>query len=159
MISPALQQHVTNMLLPTKKTHVSCLGLLADLSEMSSHNETTQLGRTRAQSIAVSGPKTPRASTANNYGNSPEKEFFTAPQRTRQASRWKEDWEELEMLVRLISLSTMVVLTLLLHIRAKVLSGQLSKLATKSTRGYMQVRLSSCICYRLLQIETFCLIS
>lgn len=88
------------MLLPTKKTHVSCLGLLGDLSEMSLRGETTQFGRLRTQSIAMSGPKTPRASTANHYGSSPEKEYFRAPPRTRQASRWKEDWEELELLVR-----------------------------------------------------------
>ena len=100
LISPALQQHATNMLLPTKKTHMSCLGLLADLSEMSLQNGTAQHGRMRSQSIAVSGPKTPRASIANNYSSSPEIEYFVPPQRTRQASRWKEDWEELEMLVR-----------------------------------------------------------
>jgi translation initiation factor 2-alpha kinase 4 len=111
-ISPALQQHVTNMIMPTKKTHVSCLGLLADLSDMSLHNGTTQQGRARSQSIAVSGPKTPRVSAAaNNYSSSPEKEYFVAPQRTRQASRWKEDWEELEMLVRLSHLSFMHTLT------------------------------------------------
>jgi len=34
-----------------------------------------------------------------NYGNSPEKDSFRPPQRTRHASRWKEDWEELELLV------------------------------------------------------------
>lgn len=88
------------MLLPTKKTHVSCLGLLADLSEMSLHSEPSQLARARAQSIAISGPKTPRPSnTANSYSSSPEHEYFRVPPRTRQASRWKEDWEELELLV------------------------------------------------------------
>ena len=99
-ISPTLQQHVTNMLSPTKKTHVSCLGLLADITDV--NDGATQQGRTRAQSIALSGPKTPRASAANNYSSSPEQEYFLAPSRTRHASRWKEDWEELEMLVKLL---------------------------------------------------------
>lgn len=99
-ISPALQLHITNMLMPTKKTHLSCLGLLADLSEVHLQNGTPQLvkvqGRIRSHSIAIPGPRTPRPS---QYSGSPEKEYFRAPQRARQASRWKEDWEELEMLV------------------------------------------------------------
>jgi hypothetical protein len=33
--------------------------------------------------------------------SSPEMDFFRRPERPRQASRWKEDWEELELLVRL----------------------------------------------------------
>lgn len=100
LISPALQQYVKNLLLPTKKTHISCMGLLAELSEMSLHNQATPYGKFRSQSIAISGPKTPRASTSNHYSSSPEKEYFRPPlPRTRHASRWKEDWEELELLV------------------------------------------------------------
>lgn len=34
-----------------------------------------------------------------NFG-SPEMEYFRVPLRARQTSRWKEDWEELELLVR-----------------------------------------------------------
>lgn len=101
-ISPALQQHATNMLAPTKKAHASCLGLLADLSEMSLRNGTSQQGRMRAQSIAVPGPKTPRPSNSHNYNSSPENDYFRIPPRTRQASRWKEDWEELELLVSIL---------------------------------------------------------
>ncbi|KAI5992946.1 kinase-like domain-containing protein [Pisolithus albus] len=36
----------------------------------------------------------------NMFEFSPEKDYFRAPPRTRQASRWKEDWEELELLGR-----------------------------------------------------------
>lgn len=36
----------------------------------------------------------------NHHGTSPVKDYFRAPPSTRQASRWKEDWEELELLVR-----------------------------------------------------------
>jgi hypothetical protein len=123
---------------------MSCLGLLADLSELSSQDESTQHGRMRSQSIAVSGPETPRASIANNYSSSPEIEYFVPPARTRQASRWKEDWDELEMLVRLSLSSTTFVFTIDLHIRAKVLSGPLSKLATKLTPGPMLVWFPYC---------------
>jgi len=68
-ISPALQQHATNMLAPTKKAHASCLVLLADLSEMSLRNGIPPQGTTRAQSIAMPGPRTPRRSApfTNNY--------------------------------------------------------------------------------------------
>jgi translation initiation factor 2-alpha kinase 4 len=100
------------MLLPTKKTHMSCLGLLANLADMSLQSGTTQHQRVRSQSIAVSGPKTPRASTATNYSSSPEIEYFTPLQKTRQASRWKEDWEELEMLVSYCSCSSRLSLQL-----------------------------------------------
>jgi hypothetical protein len=37
--------------------------------------------------------------TLNYPGGSPEVEFFKAAPLTRQASRWKQDFEELELLV------------------------------------------------------------
>ncbi|EEB90560.1 hypothetical protein MPER_11215 [Moniliophthora perniciosa FA553] len=43
------------------------------------------------------GPKTP---TAMNVGNSPEIEYFRPAMAARHTSRWKEDWEELELLGR-----------------------------------------------------------
>lgn len=52
---------------------------------------------------------TPRMYPHQGYGygghahghfiGSPEIEYFRMPPKTRQASRWKEDWEELELLV------------------------------------------------------------
>ena len=37
------------------------------------------------------------------YATSPEIDYFRAPNmRGQQASRWKEDWEEMELLVRVI---------------------------------------------------------
>ncbi|KAF8421714.1 kinase-like domain-containing protein [Boletus edulis BED1] len=36
----------------------------------------------------------------SSYGTSPEKDYFRVPPSTRQVSRWKEDWEELELLGR-----------------------------------------------------------
>ena len=44
------------------------------------------------------GPRTPLGNS-HIYGTSPENDYFRAPPRTRHASRWKEDWEELELLV------------------------------------------------------------
>ncbi|KAJ7668466.1 kinase-like domain-containing protein [Mycena polygramma] len=88
-MSPNIQGHALSMLFPPKKNHLSCLSLLADLAEAP---------LTTAVSVSPLVPsfelKTP---LAGKYG-SPEVEFFRAPQRDRQASRWKEDWEELELL-------------------------------------------------------------
>ncbi|KAJ7220218.1 kinase-like domain-containing protein [Mycena pura] len=90
-MSSNLQQHALNMLFPSKKNHLSCLSLLADLASA-------------PLSTAVA-PQSPMVSTYDlktpmpgNQG-SPEIEFnFHAPLRNRHTSRWKEDWEELEML-------------------------------------------------------------
>jgi hypothetical protein len=43
----------------------------------------------------------PRTPVPQAYGSSPEVDYFRAAiQRRQQASRWKEDWEVLELLVR-----------------------------------------------------------
>ncbi|KAG2338792.1 hypothetical protein BDR05DRAFT_984599 [Suillus weaverae] len=41
-----------------------------------------------------------RTPKPNGYFGSPETDYFRVPQRTTPASRWKEDWEELELLGR-----------------------------------------------------------
>jgi translation initiation factor 2-alpha kinase 4 len=50
----------------------------------------------------VEDPKTPVPTPRvhGHFTGSPEIEYFRLPPKTRQASRWKEDWEELELLVR-----------------------------------------------------------
>ncbi|KAH9943970.1 hypothetical protein B0H21DRAFT_747282 [Amylocystis lapponica] len=97
-ISPKLQQQTMTMLIPSKKCPVSCIGLLA---EIAGNSDTTS---SRSQSIMMSasnrtpGPKTPMPS---GYVGSPEVDYFTPPQpRPKYSSRWKEDWEELELLGR-----------------------------------------------------------
>lgn len=48
-------------------------------------------------------PQTPGQNSQLVYGHfigSPD-EYFRMPPRVRQASRWKEDWDELELLVSL----------------------------------------------------------
>ncbi|KAJ6518529.1 kinase-like domain-containing protein [Mycena vulgaris] len=89
-MSPNLQRHALGMLFPSKKNHLSCLSLLADLAEAP-----------LSTAVAIKSPlvssfdlKTPMP----GHHGSPEIEFFRGPQRDRQASRWKEDWEELELL-------------------------------------------------------------
>ncbi|KAF8839726.1 Serine/threonine-protein kinase [Paxillus ammoniavirescens] len=94
-ITPVLQVTGLNMLSTGRKSHVTCLSLLADLASISVSSPT----RTLSPSIPIAGPRTP-IGNGNNYGTSPENEYFRAPPRTRQASRWKEDWEELELLGR-----------------------------------------------------------
>ncbi|KAJ6607583.1 kinase-like domain-containing protein [Mycena sp. CBHHK59/15] len=89
--SSTLQRHALTMLFPAKKNHVSCLTLLADLAETSL---STALSVTKSPVISTFDLKTPMP---RNFG-SPEMDFFPGPHKARQASRWKEDWEELELL-------------------------------------------------------------
>ncbi|KAL6299472.1 kinase-like domain-containing protein [Sparassis latifolia] len=111
-ISIPLQQHATTMLVQNKKTSISCFSLLADLAGGS--YEVTH-PRTPAMVIAgamrTPGPlrmpapiRTPgslRTPMIHPFNGSPETDYFRAPPpRTRHTSRWKEDWEELELLGR-----------------------------------------------------------
>ncbi|KAG7440064.1 Serine/threonine-protein kinase [Guyanagaster necrorhizus] len=89
-IPPAFQSHAMNMLVPPKKSHINCLTLLADLAESSLHRTR------RSLSISMPEPKTPLHASVSG---SPEFDYFRGPT-YRQASRWKEDWEELELLGR-----------------------------------------------------------
>ncbi|KAI6046986.1 kinase-like domain-containing protein [Pisolithus marmoratus] len=93
-LSPILKTCALNMMSTSKKSNVTCLSLLADLAALSMNSPTA----THTPSIPI-GPRTPLAN-GSIYGTSPEKDYFRAPPRTRQASRWKEDWEELELLGR-----------------------------------------------------------
>ncbi|KAF9445879.1 Serine/threonine-protein kinase [Macrolepiota fuliginosa MF-IS2] len=55
---------------------------------------------TRSPTLHFHDPKTPvpNPHVHGHFIGSPEIEYFRMPPRTRQASRWKEDWEELELL-------------------------------------------------------------
>ncbi|KAF8345771.1 kinase-like domain-containing protein [Amanita rubescens] len=93
-ISPSLAQTARNMIEPPKKNDITCLTLLADLAAASRHNSAP---------IAIVDPtlKTPRLPPPSGYGTSPDStdyKMMQAQARPRQASRWKEDWEELELL-------------------------------------------------------------
>ncbi|KAF9065023.1 kinase-like domain-containing protein [Rhodocollybia butyracea] len=89
LISPTLQSNALKMLDPPKKNHVSCSTLLADLAENLSDN-------IRSPIVPISGfdMKTPMSL---GYGSSPEIDYFK-PVGLRHTSRWKEDWDELELL-------------------------------------------------------------
>ncbi|KAG1724557.1 kinase-like domain-containing protein [Suillus lakei] len=88
-LSPTLQTCALNMLVNAKK--VSCLSLLADLASAAPLQSPRRIG----SPTAVPTPK------PNGYFGSPEQDYFQkVPQRTAPASRWKEDWEELELLGR-----------------------------------------------------------
>ncbi|KIK54868.1 hypothetical protein GYMLUDRAFT_206162 [Collybiopsis luxurians FD-317 M1] len=93
LISPNLQTHALNMLFPPKKIHVSCSSLLDDLA-----GKVTSNGHSRSPTVpfTASDIKTPIA-TQVGYGSSPEMDYFK-PMGLRHTSRWKEDWEELELL-------------------------------------------------------------
>ncbi|PFH46932.1 hypothetical protein AMATHDRAFT_7250 [Amanita thiersii Skay4041] len=90
--STTLSRQVLMMLDPPKKNHITCLTLLADLAEASRHTST------KTVPIAILDPvKTPRPLQSSSYGTPPDSEF-SRMSRPRHASRWKEDWEELELL-------------------------------------------------------------
>ncbi|KAF5357565.1 hypothetical protein D9757_013020 [Collybiopsis confluens] len=93
LISPSLQAHALNMLFPPKKQHVSCLSLLDDLAENATDSANPQ---TLSVPFTASDIKTPIPAQAG-YGSSPEMDYFR-PMGLRHTSRWKEDWEELELL-------------------------------------------------------------
>ncbi|KAJ3727200.1 kinase-like domain-containing protein [Lentinula guzmanii] len=90
LISPRLQTLALNMLFPPKKNHVSCLTLLADLADGAIGDNL----RSPTVPISSSDMKTPMQL---GYGSSPEIDYFR-PMGLRHTSRWKEDWEELELL-------------------------------------------------------------
>lgn len=93
------------MIEPPKKNPITCLTLLADLAEASRHNVgiRTATAATKSAPIAIIDPtmKTPRLPPPSVYGTSPDStdyKMMRAQARPRQASRWQEDWEELELL-------------------------------------------------------------
>ncbi|KAF8625130.1 hypothetical protein AX15_005537 [Amanita polypyramis BW_CC] len=91
-ISSSLAQTALDMIEPPKRSHITCLTLLADLAEASRHMQ-------KSAPIAIIEPvRTPRVAPPSAYGTSPETDHFRMQERPRQASRWKEDWEELELL-------------------------------------------------------------
>ncbi|KAF8060720.1 kinase-like domain-containing protein [Lyophyllum atratum] len=94
-ISSSLARHATNMILPSKKTHSSCLSLLGDLAESSLQNRTQTPAKT--PSIPMTADlRTPKPFMAEGSPESPS--YFPPPPRPQHVSRWKEDWEELELL-------------------------------------------------------------
>ncbi|KAL4251194.1 non-specific serine/threonine protein kinase [Abortiporus biennis] len=88
-ISPGLQQIALNMLLPVKKGSVTASSLLSDLSGA------VLSSGSRSPVIPIVGPKTPML---HAFNGSPESDYFRAPPPGQRHSRWKEDWEELELL-------------------------------------------------------------
>ncbi|KAK2467467.1 hypothetical protein APHAL10511_000322 [Amanita phalloides] len=110
-ISTPLAQMARTMIEPPKKSHVTCLTLLAELADMS---QTAVLRDVRTAPIAIEPmTKTPRqppppssAYASYGYGTPPDSvttDVFrggVSATRPRHVSRWKEDWEELELLGR-----------------------------------------------------------
>lgn len=100
-ISPSLQQRAMCMLVQNKKHPVSCLGLLADIQGHSLdivNRHTPAMPIPGSASVRTPVPKT---ATYQPFNGSPETDYFRMPPpRARHASRWKEDWEELELLGR-----------------------------------------------------------
>ncbi|KAI0653862.1 Serine/threonine-protein kinase [Cubamyces menziesii] len=94
-MSPFLQQKAAMMLSSARKNSVSCQSLLGDLVSPGS----LPASNARTPTIPFTGPKTPMV---NGFlPGSPETDYFRMPPpKPRHASRWKEDWEELEILGR-----------------------------------------------------------
>ena len=81
------------MVSPTKKSNVTCQSLLGNLASPQFIPV-----QNRTPTIPFAGPNTP---LVNGFAfGSPETDYFRGPPPiARHASRWKEDWEELEILV------------------------------------------------------------
>ncbi|KAH9487410.1 eIF-2-alpha kinase GCN2 [Psilocybe cubensis] len=82
-ISPTLARQIMLMLEPPKKGSVTCASLLTDLNGV-------------AQS-PVTNPRTPLTLP---YGSPEGPDYFRLTPREKQTSRWKTEWEELELLGR-----------------------------------------------------------
>ncbi|KAH9846907.1 Serine/threonine-protein kinase [Lenzites betulinus] len=92
-LSPFLQQKAAIMLSTTRKNSVSAQSLLGDLVAPTSPQHS------RTPTIPFAGPKTPMVN--GFFAGSPETDYFRMPPpKPKHASRWKEDWEELEILGR-----------------------------------------------------------
>ncbi|KIJ97967.1 hypothetical protein K443DRAFT_104703 [Laccaria amethystina LaAM-08-1] len=89
--SPVLARQASSMLIPTKKSQVTCMSLLSELAEASCQSPVTSKS---IPNYYNADPKTPM-----NFG-SPDLEYFRMPASAARShtSRWKEDWEELELL-------------------------------------------------------------
>ncbi|KAF5320234.1 hypothetical protein D9611_011377 [Ephemerocybe angulata] len=112
-ISPALSRQATTMLVDTKKNGISCMSLLSELAQSNASEETyrtpltsrtlpvsmsARSGRWQDTTVAHNGMD-PRTPVPNMFYGSPELEYFAGrSMRKPHASRWKDDWEELELL-------------------------------------------------------------
>ncbi|KAI9060398.1 Serine/threonine-protein kinase [Trametes sanguinea] len=93
--SPFLQQKAAMMLSSARKNSISCQSLLGDLASPSNQLPNNM----RTPTIPFTGPKTPMVNSF--FAGSPETDYFRMPPpKPRHVSRWKEDWEELEILGR-----------------------------------------------------------
>ncbi|PPQ98103.1 hypothetical protein CVT26_003273 [Gymnopilus dilepis] len=92
-ISLNLGRQIMTMLEPPKKHPVTCASLLTDLNGVV-HSPVTS----RSVSFANGGSEI-RTPLPIHYGSPEGPDYFRLmPPRAKHASRWKEDWEELELL-------------------------------------------------------------
>ncbi|TDL16229.1 Serine/threonine-protein kinase [Rickenella mellea] len=92
-LSSSMERQAMNMVLASKKNPTSCLSLLGKMAESSL--------RSAPRSAPISFQGAPNTPIAKSFTSSPEKDYFRPPPtQMRQVSRWKEDWEELELLGR-----------------------------------------------------------
>ena len=158
-----------NMLQPYRKNHVTCLSLLSELTEGTSR--TPAVNRTMPTSangmfffiwflklfslLICSILKDARTPLPIQLG-SPDPDYFRVSGRVKPASsRWKEDWEELELLVslsRVFSFSATFIDDV--SCREKEPLGRSLKLVTRLTRGYTQVSVISAILFSCLNEST-----
>ncbi|KDR70022.1 hypothetical protein GALMADRAFT_255390 [Galerina marginata CBS 339.88] len=89
-ISLSLGRQIMMMLEPPKKNSVTCASLLTDLNGIMQSPVTT-----RGFSFAANDPKTP---IPLQFGSPEAPDYFRLTPKAKHMSRWKEDWEELELL-------------------------------------------------------------
>lgn len=82
------------MIVSSKRHHVTCQELMADIAEQGFRRNTN------SPAITMSGPKTPIPS--HTSASPPDRDYFQIPALFKSRathSRYKEDWDELERLV------------------------------------------------------------
>ena len=90
-ISSTMQQHILNMVAPVKK-NLSAGSLLVSLAGIPIADSI----KTPAISINGTTGYTPNTPIPSNVSGSPPADYMLYRPATRHASRWKEDWQELE---------------------------------------------------------------
>jgi eukaryotic translation initiation factor 2-alpha kinase 4 len=119
-VSAGLLQIAMNMLVLGKRSQISCSSILADLAGRAPRPEPIRAAGVPIPNIGdehctlecisnvdvIAEPKTPWSAS---FSTSPETDYFRSPPSLRRSSRWKEDWEELELLVGLIYLTSLTI--------------------------------------------------
>jgi hypothetical protein len=107
-LPPRAIQHVSNMVSQTRKNSVTSSSLLADLTDAAAYRTTSTAVAIPAGTIMIHFNKNdayvkivPKTPTGRPPVIGSPDDYFIPRMRPRQNSRWRDEFEELELLVRI----------------------------------------------------------